>query len=361
MPPAFSSTRQAAAFALLLLLLLLSPVLVRKSWLPPREEIYSALPWGAGAFPYLHDQFFDEKEDIDIAFMGSSRMWWGIDTPQVDAQLSQTLGRKAVVRSLCWNAPGFDAFFFILQDLLQHRKVRVIVFNDCTAGAGNEAHPRAPFFFRLADNAEGIAGLTLRSKISFYTSAILGLPRNLLGLLRGNLPAIPSDVISWPGFKNIRNPSLQLGSLSVPMRLGRTFESYTPQSSARPADVCVYSEATRQSFDFSKGFVYPMQAAFARKIRTLAREHQVKLVCLHLPLSEEMKSPQIEEPVFWPDFFGNNLTMVGIPPAKLFGGMTEENMLKLFYGGHLNQNGQKYFTSLITPSLVQIYEDQAQH
>jgi hypothetical protein len=73
MSAAFSSTRQAAAFALLLLLLLLLPALMGKSCLPPREQIYSSLPWGAGAFPYMRDQFFDEKEDIDIAFMGSSR------------------------------------------------------------------------------------------------------------------------------------------------------------------------------------------------------------------------------------------------------------------------------------------------
>jgi hypothetical protein len=51
MSPAFSSTRQAAAFALLLLLLLLLPALAVKSWLPPRDQIYSSLPWGAGAFP----------------------------------------------------------------------------------------------------------------------------------------------------------------------------------------------------------------------------------------------------------------------------------------------------------------------
>src|SRR5580698_8357613 len=114
MSPAFSTTRQATAFGLLLLLLLLLPVLIGKSCLPPREEIYSSLPWGAGAYPYLEDQIFNQKEDIDIAFMGSSRMWWGIDTPQVEAQLSQKLGRKAVVSSLCWNAPGFDPFYFTL-------------------------------------------------------------------------------------------------------------------------------------------------------------------------------------------------------------------------------------------------------
>jgi hypothetical protein len=359
MCPAFSSTRKAAAFALFLLLLLLLPAMMGKSSLPPREQIYSSLPWGAGAFPYLHDQIFEETGDIDIAFMGSSTMWWGIDAARVQAQLSEKLGRRAVVRTLCWNTPGFDPFYFIMQDLFQHRKVRVIVFPDCSNGAGNTAHPRAPFYFRLADNAGGIAGLALRSKISFYTSAILGLPRNFLGLLRTNLPAIASDEISWPGFTNIANPALHLGSLVMRKSLFQDFDNFTPQSSARPSDVCAYSGATRQNFHFSGDPVPPMQAAFARKIGALAREHQVKLVFLHLPETPEMRSTVIQERTFWPDLFGNDLALIGIPPAKLFGGMADEDILKLFYNyEHFNQNGQEYFTSIITPSLVQTYEDQ---
>jgi hypothetical protein len=359
MRPAFPSTKSAAAFALLLLVIMLLPVLFGKSCLPPREEIYSSLPWGAGAFPYLHDQIFDETGDIDIAFMGPSIMWWGIDTPQVQEKLSEKLGRKAVVRSLCWNSPGFDALYFLMQDLLQHRKVHVIVFSDLSVGVDNTAHPRAPFWFRLADNAEGITGLPLRSKASFYGSAILGMPRNLLGLLRPNLSAIPSDEISWPGFSHIKNPALKLGSLDMSMRLGQPFSPYTPQTDARPSDVCVYSETTKTNFQFLGDAMWPMQVAFARKITALAREHHVKLVYLHMPMTKEIKSSVIEEPVFWPDFFNGDVTMVGIPGAKLFAGMSEADILKLYWNfEHLDQNGQEYFTSIITPSLAQIYEEQ---
>jgi hypothetical protein len=363
MSPAFSSNRQAAAFALLLAFILLLPALMGKSLLPPREQIYSSLPWGAGSFPYLDDQIFHENEDIDIAFMGSSRMWWGIDTPQVEAQLSQKLGRKAVVRTLCWNAPGFDPFYFTLQDLLAHRKVRVLVFGDCLTGSGNAAHPRAVGWFRLADNAEGIAGLPFRSQLTFYASAILGTPRNVLGLLRTNLPAIPTADISWEGrgtvVTNVTNPFLRGGSLAVRMNHDRPFRLYRPQIASRPEDVRVYSEATQDDFHFSRVPVPPMQAAFMRKIGALAAAHRVKLVYLHLPLTTEMKSAVIEESFFWPDLFGAPVAMVGIPPAKLFGGLTEPEELDLFSNyEHLNQNGQEYFTAAIAPGLVQLYEDQ---
>jgi hypothetical protein len=237
----------------------------------------------------------------------------------------------------------------------------MIVFCDMSAGAAVTAHPWAPywFWFRMADNAEGLAGLGFRQKLSFYTSAILGMPRNLLGLLRDNLPAIPSIDISVPNIPHQLNPALRLGSRVLRLNLDRPFRSYTPRTSARPADVCVYSEATKADFHFGGGQIWPVQAAFARKFAALARSHQVKLVYLHLPITQEIKSSRIDEPACWPDVLQGNAVMMGITPAKLYAGMTEENILDLFYNfEHLNQNGQEYFTSIITPRLVQIYEDQ---
>jgi hypothetical protein len=359
MSPAFSSTRQAAGFGLLVLLLLLLPSLTGKSLLPPRERVYSSMPWGAGAFPYIHDEMFEEQGDIDIAFMGSSRLWWGIDTPRVQAQLSEKLGRNTVVRSLCWNFPGFDSFYFILQDLLRHRKVRVVVFCDLSDGAANTAHVMAPYWFRLGDNAEGLAGLPLRSEPSFYASAILGMPRNLLELARPNLPAIPSEEISWGKFSHVPNPSLRLGSLVMRQKQGESFVRFAPQGGARPEDVCVYSEATKQEFHFSGTAIAPMQAVFARKIAALAREQHVRLVYLHMPQGTETNASGIEEPVFWPDFFQGDVTMAGVPPEKLYRGMSGEDILKLYWNyEHFNQNGEEYFTRIISPALARIYEEQ---
>jgi hypothetical protein len=305
----------------------------------------------------LHDQIFVEKGDIDIAFMGPSTMFWGIDTPRVEAELSKQLGRPAVVRSLCWNAPGFDPFYFIMEDLLRRRKVRVIVLCDCATGARSTAHSGAPSWFRWADNAGEIDDLGLRAKISFYSSAILGIPRNLLGMLRPNLPVIPGDEISWPGFSHLKSPALRLGSLAVNLSRGGTFSHYAPRTDARPSDVCVYSDATRQNFKFSGTPMTRMQAQFLGKIGALAHNRQVKLVYLHMPLSTEKKSPVIEEDFFWPDFLGGEVTMMGIPSAKLFAGLGEEEIGRFFWNyQHLNQNGQEYFTSVIAPSIAGIYE-----
>ena len=130
MSPAFSSSRQAGAFALLLLLILLLPVLAGKSFLPTREQFYSSTGRDTFYSPYLHQQIFEEKGDVDVAIMSSSRLASAIDAPYLQEKLSEKLGRKAVVRSLCWTWNGYDALYFIAQDLLQQRKVHMIIICD---------------------------------------------------------------------------------------------------------------------------------------------------------------------------------------------------------------------------------------
>jgi hypothetical protein len=279
-----------------------------------------------------------------------------MDTPYVQEKLSEKLGRPAVVRSLCWSWNGFDAFYFIAQDLLQRRKVSLIVFCDLSPGTANVAHPMASHWFRFAENEDGLSGLPLRSKASFYSSAILGMPRNLLGLLRPNLPAVPSAEISLPQFPPVRNPALHLGSLDWLTSSNQAV--YAPATGVRPSDVCVYLPSNSAGFRFSAAPLAPMQAAFARKVAALAQEQGVKLVCLHLPRTGELGSSEIEEKAFWPDTFGRDLTMVGIPGAKLFAGMSSEEVSRLYFDfQHFNHDGQKYFTPVITPALVQIYEN----
>ena len=359
MRPAFSSNRQASAFAALLLVIFLLPGLMGKNQLPAREQVYSAVPWSFGAFPYLHDQIFEEPGDIDITFMGSSSIWWGVDTPYVEAQLSKALGRKAVVRSLCWNWPGFDPLYFIAKDLLEKRKVKMIVFCDLSRGAAPTAHYTAAQWFRVGDHWGDLDGLNLRTKMSFYASAIVGMPRNLLGLIRTNRPVVKSDYIAVPKAPNSINPASRLGSLAVRMRQSGNFEDFAPLASVSPSSISIYADETKTNFQFRNLKLPPTQETFTKKIGALAREHGVALVYLHFPRSTELHAPVIEEDIFWPDAFAADVKMMGIPPKKLFQDIPDSDVQKL-YGDfqHLNESGQRFFAPIITPKLIELYEKQ---
>lgn len=358
--PPFSSTKSAAAFALLLLLLLLSPVLAGKRFLPPREEIYSSTLLFYASTHYLRQQIFQEKGDIDIAFVGASWMAYGIDTTYVQKKLSEKLGRKAVVVTLGWSWGGFDALYFFTQDLLQHRKVHLIIFTRDLLQE-NDPHRAAAHWFRLGDNAKSLAGLPLNLQAEYYFGSILGMPRNLLSLVRSNEPDLkPSE--AW----DRRDPADQLGAALVKFSYGANpdlganlvFLPFVPTNGISPSNVCVYSPATRNLFRFEHSAA-PLQRHFASQFGSLAQTNQVPLAYLHIPVLSEVRLPILWEREFWPDLVETNVVMIGIPPATMFSGLSDSEVLKLFFNPlHLNQNGQQYFTWLITPRLLEIYDKQ---
>lgn len=367
MRPAFGSTKSAAAFALLLLVVLLSPVLVGKNLLPPREQSYSVQAWGNGPYPWIRNQIFEETNAIDIVFMGSSHIFNAIDTPKVQAELSQKLGRPAVVRTIAWGGSGYDGLYVIAQDLLAHRRVKMIVFYDENPGAGFR-NSAVVSWFRWADNAAALAGLDFREQSLFYFASIVGMPRNLLCLLRPNLPApliVPGKKNYWEIIAAAPNPVTQLGSLAVglsyaptPMSKAAPLEDFSPANAASPADAVIFSAATQTNFAFASAPVPDWQKHFAVKFAELCREKDVRPVMLHLPLLAEARSPVLAQRTDWPGIFGDNFRLLGVPPARMFGGLTDEEVRKLYADPvHFNRNGQEFFTTLIAPALFQIHEE----
>jgi hypothetical protein len=358
MAPAFSSPRQAGAFAILLLVILLLPVLIGKSLLPPRERIYSAAPWSAGAYPYLQEQIFQEKGDIDIAFIGSSLEYLGIDTPEVQKELSDKLGRQAVVRSLCWYWLGFDALYFITEDLLRHRRVHMLVFTDETSN--RITHHEVSRLFRFADNHKALAKLPPQTVAAFYSEAILGVPHNLLNLIEPQQPLRP---YSYEQFNigrpvHAQTPFDRLGSLSVEEDFDATrpFVEYSPRGQAKPCDVCIYSPDTKDKFSFAGSPMSQVELHFAQKFADLAKKYGAKLVFLSLPFFENFRSPTITVGQSWPELLHSDITILGIPPATLFATISDDDVQKLYFDRyHLNKNGQRYFTLIITPTLLDLY------
>ena len=364
MRPAFSSTRTAAAFALLLLALLALPVVVGKNLLPPREQSYSVQGWGNGPYPWIRNQIFEETNAIDIAFIGSSHLFNAIYTPYVQAQLSARLGRPAVVRTICWGGAGYDGLYLITQDLLAHRQVRLLVFYDENTGVRNS---QIPTLFRFGDNAAVLPGLAPSEQSLLYAAALIGMPRNLLSLLRPNLPAplVTAQTNYWTRISHSPNPATQLGCLSVrkgfaldPMTTDVPFAPFTPETSARPADAVVFAADTKTNFEFSTTPIPAWQVHFARQFAALLPAHGVRPVMLYLPVLAEARAPVIAERAFWPDIL-DGATLLGVPPVKLFGGLTDAELHQLYADPvHFNANGQSYFTRLITPALIGLYQAQ---
>ena len=370
--PAFTSTRQAGSFALLLMGLLLAPWALPHSCFPQNEECYMSMRDKDGPFPFLHQQVFIDKGEIDIAFIGSSRIWAGINTRYIQEQLSKRLGRNATVITLGWPSPGFDELYFISRDLLQHRKVSMLVYYDDTARSSDgrptdDIHWRASRWFRWNNDVGELTPLPFRAKASFYFASIMGIPRNFIRVLGVHTPeprAVPGP--SYWEYEYRAPPSIEArGALSA--KLGvfhdlRTFVDFTPISSSQPSDVVSFSPGNRSKFSFTGPPTLTANRHFLKLFVQDARDRGVRLVLLNFPDLNEMRSPTINERECWPDALDANIAMIGIPPAVLFAGLNEQQVRSLYFDhSHFNRNGQDYYTKLICPLLCGIYETASEY
>jgi hypothetical protein len=364
MSPAFSSPRQALAFSLLLGVLLALPALLGPRLLPTREEVYSPLWWGRGDFPYIDQQIFAEKGDIDIAFMGASRIWYGVDASYVQQRLSEKLARPAVVRTLCWGSDGFDSLYFIARDLMERRQVHLLVFDDAMAynavPENNQPHLQAVHFFRYGDDAPDLAGLSFHLQASYYLASVFGLPRNLLGLIRADRPAdFTTAGLTPPNDKLIVK---HLGSKPMPSgfspdELTRdVFIPFTPSSPVPAPEFLVYPGPARNQFEFANRPVSTLQIHFMQKLIDLARQHHTGLLLLHMPIYEERRLAPVGETVLWPKMFRENERIAGISPSALFAGLSDQDIRKLYFDPwHFNANGEAWFTAQVAPGLINLY------
>jgi hypothetical protein len=374
MRPAFSSTKQAAAFGLLLLALLLSPVLAGKRFLPSREAAYSTASLNLGCFPFIIPQIYQEKGDIDIAFIGSSHIWHGIDTPYVQDELSKKLGRKATVLTLGFNFPGFDSLYFITKDLLAHRKVHMLVFYD-ECSVNPIPQKAASIWFRFGEDWDELSGTSLGCKAAYYAEAVRGMPRNFLTLIHPTLPVewrpaelgTPLELEILKHYYEAGTPQ-RLGSLSLPMGFTTSrgvqsdFVELAGGSQVPPGQVCLYSPETKDLFQFAGPKPPEADLFFAKKIAALAQSNSVKLVMLHMPLMTEAHASTIAERECWPEELPGSVTLMGVRPAAFTSGINGQDIATLFFNeAHLNKNGQEYFTRAITPTLLDLYERQTPH
>lgn len=351
MDPPFFTGWEVAAFGAVLLFFLALPVLLAKSALVSRKGVYQAVPLRAGPYSHFEQQIFEEKSDIDILFLGSSLIWSAVDTPYVQKELSRKLGRDVNVLTFGSNWRGEDLSYVLLRDLLEKRKVQMLVIHMPLDYQTEETPHKQAFRWMLyTENEAALQGLSLRSQLTIYGEEVLGAPRHLLSLIRPDLRGKETSV------------SATLGANKVEQGFyGAPFVRRAPPVPNFPATDLIYSPKTKDRFYFTGQALNSYQLHFVRLIFDLARQHRVHLAILNIPISRDRHSSVAVERMFWPEVFGADVPIVGVPPATLFKEMSDAEIDQLFYDEHLNVNGSEYFTRAIAPAILELYAQSEQH
>jgi hypothetical protein len=347
MAPAFPSTRHAAALGALLVFLLALPILLHWAGGVSQEEAYRGVSERAGSFDYFRSQIFEEHSDLDILFCGSSLLGNGIDVPYVQRELSRAIGRQASVIELRQSWQGPDMNYFVTRDFLEHRKVKLLVIAaPARVHHSNQPHVQIFRVIRYGDHPGALDGLPLRSRLALYGDYVLGASRQALNLLRRN--AIDPPTTS----PLTRGPAAGY--------LGRPFVKRQVVVPAIPPASLILSSESRGVFHFDGPPLNAYQLHFLRKTEELAQQHHTLLVILHMPSPSERGMQVIPDRQLMPEVLGTGVAFAGVPSARMFANVPDDQFEDYFEDEHLGLNGYELFTGIVTPALIQLYEQFSQ-
>ncbi len=348
--PAFSSPVQIISFILLVVFALLLPVFIAATGKITRRNSYEIMPEEHGAYSFVKTEIFDNEQDIDILFVGSSIQWNAIDTPQVQRGLSDAVGREARVVSFGFNFNGIDIPYVQLCDVIERKRVRMVVFSV----------PRLPFndgpnatgykFLRYGEYADTTGDLPFEYKTALFAGSVLRSPHDLLTLLREN-KSKPSKYAA------------DLGANREVMGMGRNpekFVGFTPPAPIVPISDLLLSNATRNRFEFTNEMLPPYQNHYLNELVDLLSRNRIPLVIINVPQYNERLSPRVIERFDWATIFNSDVPLIGIAPTTLFNGLTPTEVELLHCDQyHLNKNGSEFFTQTVLPAILEVYEKYA--
>jgi hypothetical protein len=342
MKPAFPSTRHAFGFGLPLLFFLLLPLILHSIGGVPLEQSYRGISERAGDFDYIREAIFDQHTPVDILFCGTSLLFEGIDQNIVRDGLSRALGRRAEVVLLGEAWEGWDMHYFVARDMIEHRKVRMLVMV-APAFLHRATHPHAQLFrvVRYGDHPGALDGLSFRSRAAIYGHYVLGAPRQMLNLLRPNLSA--------PGPVPDKHRGTRKGYAGAPF-----IERNPVPATLDPQSIYAFDRGN-PSFHFLSQDLNDYQLHFLNKTVELARSHGVLLVFLHIPFPSERGMDFVPWQRRAASLLAPDVALAGIPSASMFRGIPQDQFLDFYQDEHMNANGRRLFTSELTPALVELY------
>jgi hypothetical protein len=175
---------------------------------------------------------------------------------------------------------------------------------------------------------------------------VLGAPRHALSMVRSN------RVAGSQGADEFFRPDNE-------REVGYYGAAYVPEQRrppALPADSLLYCASTASQFRFENDPFPEYHMHFLRRMGALLQEHGVRTLVLNVPIDRDRGASVMRERLYWPDLFGPETYMAGIPSALLFEGFSDEEFYRFYEDQHLNRNGREYFTAALLPAIVDVYD-----
>lgn len=141
---------------------------------------------------WIYERIHFDRTPIDVAFIGTSRTLYGVNSRSVEESAARDGGRPLRVVNFGMHHLGRGMHYLIARELLRNRKIRLLVVEV----QETETRAQHPAFYRLGDVSD-VVGAPLVINTNYF-SDLAQLPLRQLALfIRTLWPALYGDV---PGF-----------------------------------------------------------------------------------------------------------------------------------------------------------------
>lgn len=351
MLPAFRSNKSILGFCALLAATLVLPQLLYHLGLPQREESYKAMPIRGAGFPAAQARtIFVDPKDADIVLLGSSIVRSAVSATQLEQAVHASTGRSVHVVVLALSFQGFDQDYQLLQDYLARHKAPALVLWSMprpVRASLTSPHCNSFFWWHQGDNDNVMAGLPIRDRLAILGEMILGAPRLALAKYRPNRLGAHEGGDPQTGDRTGYMDSRFIEDALDP-------PTHDPSSLLLSRDQ-VYIDRSNEELD-------SYQLHFALKVVQLLHERGSSIVFLaHIPSGDDYGTRIIPEMAWWPGLLNVPAPVLGISADDAFGRVSRERYRHFFRDVHMNQNGQRLFTSAIAPTILEIYANRNPH
>lgn len=233
---------------------------------------------------WIYQRLFTDSTPVDIAFLGSSRTINGIQDTLLSRLLSASNQKQTNVVNLGYCRFGTDMQYVIAKDLLEEKKVKIIVI-EITEGMNSSSHPVFPYYAQTSEIVSPASLLNQAVPSNYYNAFLARLTQSretIFNVPDTTLPLFPS--YGYRGYPDNADPS----SLKEP-------------------EIAVKSEANP-----IKRFEKKYPEAWIARLVELCAENNVKVFFLYLPAYDDQPEPT-EGLVFY-----RSLAPVLIPPNTSF-------------------------------------------
>lgn len=357
--------------------LLISPYLV--SWLIPynKSDLWRSSGLKNGCYSYIADEL-DKDEPIDVLFIGSSSGWTSLNPEIIEDQLGKTFNREVTALNLSTNWFATDIRFFMLKDLLEKRKVKLVIFGQNHFGSANDLgsdfwpHPMLISSFNYPEYSEFLSELSAVDRFKLYAISVFGsfkhigdfiFQRNNYSLLSPN-PIRDCDPekmdqyrgVHWtnPGFISQTSENIEYENSPVAHERVPVLE----------VESMFYNNIENQFFENIKDRTYiDYHSVFIKEMHKLCVKNGSAFAMLKIPISMEdftlnnqlHKKSRILRLFQDEDY---SFPVIGVAQERLYEGLSREEILKLHHNEtHHAKVGADYYTTAIMPAISKLYRD----